>query len=85
MSTTNLSWCQRGRRRKNGKCPPEALELKDGILGEGGRLQGIQGPMGILIISHQIEIAFKVCDIWYLMDRVGGGAAQSVRLVGEAG
>ena len=47
-------------------------DLQRGAVGD-GRLAYRQGrPMGILLISHQIETVFQVCDWWYALDRVEG-------------
>ena len=44
------------------------LDLGEGALFGEGRLP----PVGVLIISHQIEIIFKICDRWFLVDRRPG-------------
>jgi peptide/nickel transport system ATP-binding protein len=45
------------------------FELKKGTLGADGYRYRSGNPLGLLIISHQIEIVFKICDWWYLIDR----------------
>jgi peptide/nickel transport system ATP-binding protein len=48
------------------------FELKRGTLGGKGYRYRSGDPLGVLIISHQVEIVFKICDWWYLIDRRGG-------------
>ena len=48
------------------------LALKNGTLNAGNYHYREAKPMGILLISHQLEIVFKVCDLWYLLDQPAG-------------
>ncbi|NKB68533.1 MAG: ATP-binding cassette domain-containing protein [Candidatus Latescibacteria bacterium] len=48
------------------------VDLQKGQVKDGSLAYREGRPMGLLLISHQVETAFQVCDWWYALDRLEG-------------